>query len=208
MRESATAILSYGHFVTDASHVSMRSSAAQSDDARMAEACARGDSAAFEEIYRRHGERMKSVAFNHLGTTADAEDAVQEAFLKIHRGASSWNGEASFSTWIYRILINTCYDMLRKRKRRPDEAPIELLPEEGNASRPVDTSMRLTLRKLLGRLPEQRRSVFLLFEVEGLSHAEIGAILGIREGHSKWLLFTAKQELQKLWRMSTREVTP
>ena len=102
-------------------HVTREDIAETHDDRRMAAACAAGDSLVFEKIYRDHGKRMKSIAFNHLGTAADAEDAVQETFLKIHRAAATYTGEASFSTWVYRILINTCYDLLRKRKRRGDE---------------------------------------------------------------------------------------
>ena len=64
----------------------------------------------------------------------------------------------------------------------------------------VDDAKRMTLRKLLAALPEQRRSVFVLFEVEGLSHAEIGEILDISEGNSKWILFATKKQLQEQWR--------
>ena len=95
------------------------------DDHRIASACAAGDSAIFEFIYRQYGTRMKSIAYQHLGSVADAEDAVQETFLKIHRAASTYSGEASFSTWAFRILINTCYDLLRKRRRRTDDAAID-----------------------------------------------------------------------------------
>jgi len=171
------------------------------EDRRLAAACAAGDTKIFEELYRRFGDRMKSIAWNHLGNAADAEDAVQETFLKIHRAASTYSGEASFSTWAYRILVNTCYDVLRKRRRRIDEAPLE--DEEGivvERSAPnVDDTKRMTLRKLLDELPEQRRTVFSLFEIEGLSHAEIGEILGISEGNSKWILFSTKKELQEKW---------
>ena len=171
------------------------------EDQRLAEACAAGDTKIFEELYRRFGERMKSIAWNHLGSVADAEDAVQETFLKVHRAARTYTGEASFATWIYRILVNTCYDVLRKRKRRIDEAPIEndegVLLERSGPS--VDDAKRMTLQKLLDELPEQRRTVFSLFEIEGLSHAEIGEILGISEGNSKWILFSTKKELQEKW---------
>jgi len=171
-----------------------------SDDLRIAEACAAGDTKAFEEIYRRFGERMKSVAWNHLGNPSDAEDAVQEAFLKIHRAASTYTGEASLSTWALRILVNTCYDHLRRRKRRVAEAPLDDLIETVERTAPsVDDAKRITLRKLLDELPEQRRTVFSLFEIEGLSHAEIASILGISEGNSKWILFATKKELQEKW---------
>jgi RNA polymerase sigma-70 factor (ECF subfamily) len=169
------------------------------DDRRLAAACAAGEAGAFDEIYRRFGERMKSIAWNHLGNRSDAEDAVQEAFIKIHRAAATYTGEASLATWTFRILVNTCLDTLRKRKRRVDESPIEtLVVERSGAS--VDDAKRITLRKLLDELPPQKKSVFSLFEIEGLSHAEIGAILGISEGNSKWILFTTKKELQERWR--------
>lgn len=171
------------------------------DDRRLAAACASGDVSIFEDLYRRYGDKMKSIAWNHLGSVADAEDAVQETFLKIHRAAATYTGEASFSTWIYRILVNTCYDAIRKRRRRPEESPIEDLPESSERTAPsIDDAKRMTLRKLLAELPEQRRTVFMLFEVEGLSHAEIAEILGITEGNSKWILFATKRELQAKWK--------
>jgi RNA polymerase sigma-70 factor (ECF subfamily) len=169
------------------------------EDRRLAAACATGDASAFERLYRAHGERMKSIAFNHLGNIGDAEDAVQETMVKVHRAASTYSGEASFSTWMYRILINTCYDALRKRKRRSDETSVDELPVERSGIS-VDDGKRLTLRKLLGKLTEQRRMVFTLFEIEGLSHAEIASILGISEGNSKWLLFSTKKQLQEMWK--------
>lgn len=169
------------------------------EDRRLAAECSKGDSAAFERIYRMHGERMKSIAFNHLGNVSDAEDAVQETLLKVHRAAASFTGEASFSTWMYRILINTCYDALRRRKRRPEETAMEEMPLE-RSTPGVDDAKRITLRKLLGTLTEQRRSVFTLFEIEGLSHAEIASILGITEGNSKWILFSTKKQLQEMWK--------
>jgi len=172
--------------------------AANLDDRRLASQCASGDTAAFERIYRTHGDRMKSIAYNHLGNVSDAEDAVQETFLKIHRAASTFTGEASFSTWMYRILINTCYDALRKRQRHPEDQE-----EEGSFERHapnVDDTKRIALRKLLESLPEQRRTVFSLFEIEGLSHAEIAGVLGITEANSKWILFSTKKQLQEAWK--------
>jgi RNA polymerase sigma factor (sigma-70 family) len=174
--------------------------AQESDDHRLAVACAAGDTHVFEEIYRRFGDRMKSIAWNHLGNSSDAEDAVQETFLKVHRAATTFTGEASFATWVYRILVNTCYDLLRKRRRRVEEAPLDDSLERSGSS--VDDMKRIALRRLLDELPEQRRSVFTLFEIEGLSHAEIGQVLGISEGNSKWILFATKKELQEKWKRS------
>jgi RNA polymerase sigma-70 factor, ECF subfamily len=176
---------------------------ATSDDRNLAAACARGETSAFERIYRTYGDRMKSIAYNQLGNIGDAEDAVQETLLKVHRAAASYNGEASFSTWMYRILVNTCRDVVRKRHRRPMEEPIDAMPVERGAAN-VDEAKRMTLRKLLADLPEQRRSVFTLFEIEGLSHAEIAGVLGISEANSKWILFSTKKQLQALWKRGTR----
>jgi RNA polymerase sigma-70 factor (ECF subfamily) len=173
--------------------------AAPDEDRRLAAACALGDAAAFEQLYRTHGERMKSIAFNHLGNIGDAEDAVQETMVKVHRAAASYTGEASFTTWIYRILINTCYDALRKRKRRSSETAVDELPVERSGAA-VDDLKRIALRKMLAKLTEQRRTVFTLFEIEGLSHAEIASIIGISEGNSKWILFSTKKQLQEMWK--------
>ena len=176
--------------------------ATQTDDLDLAAGCASGESDAFAEVYRRFGERMKSIAYNHLGNVADAEDAVQETFVKLHRAARGFTGEAAFGTWLYRILVNTCLDMLRKRRRRIQETQIDDAPAGERAAMAVDDAKRMTLHTLLAELPEQRRSVFVLFEIEGLSHAEIGQILDISEGNSKWILFSTKKQLQEAWKQS------
>ncbi len=173
------------------------------DDRQLAAACAAGETSVFEQIYRQYGDKLKSIAYNHLGNVSDAEDVVQETFLKIHRSAATYNAEAAFSTWVYRILINTCYDVLRKRKRRPEESPLDDSPAVADRqAATVDITKRMALQKMIAALPEQRRSVFTLFEIDGLSHAEIGEILGITEGNSKWILFSTKKELQQQWKQS------
>ena len=155
------------------------------------------DIAAFEQLYRSHGGRMKSVAMNLLGNTSDAEDAVQEAFLKLYRSWGSFKGESLRSTWLYRILVNTCYDVGRRRKRTPEPAtPDDEQAAVEQAAPQSDHALRLTIERALLRLPEVQRSVFLLFEVEGFKHREIAEILDIAEGTSKHALFTAKRELQ------------
>ena len=170
------------------------------EDLRLARACAAGDSDVIASIYDRHSQRMKSIAYHELGNVSDAEDAVQETFIKVHRAAAGYNGEAAFTTWLYRILINTCYDMLRRRRRRVRETPIDDLLAGGHAGNAVDDVKRMSLRKMLSELPEQRRTVFALFEIEGLSHAEIAGILDITEGNSKWILFSTKKQLQEMWK--------
>ncbi len=167
-------------------------------DRAQVQACARGDVAAFEALYRSHGGRMKSVARSLLGNTADAEDAVQEAFLKLYRSLGAFKGESRLSTFLHRILVNACFDMGRKRKRRGERLDAEEEMRERPASAGSDPALRLTLERGLGRLPHQQRAVFVLFEVEGFTHREVGEVLGIPEGTSKHALFLAKKALQAL----------
>jgi RNA polymerase sigma-70 factor (ECF subfamily) len=147
-----------------------------------------------------HAPRMKSIAWNLLQNTGDAEDAVQEAFLKIYRGAKTFRGGAAFSTWTYRVLVNTCYDALRRRRSRPVASSLDEAghPGRGAPAAPpgADHPLRLALEKAVERLKPRHRAVFLLFAVEGFTHGEIGRILGIPEGTSKTFLFEAKKKLQ------------
>jgi RNA polymerase sigma-70 factor (ECF subfamily) len=171
------------------------------DDQRLAAAAASGETSAFEEIYRRWGARMNSIAFHHLGNRADAEDAVQETLIKVSRSAGGFSGEAPFGHWLFRILVNTCLDQIRKRQRRTDATTIDD-SEPVTSIAPaatVDEMKRITLRKMIDELPAQKRAVFSLFEIEGFSHAEIASMLDITEGNSKWILFATKKQLQQQW---------
>jgi RNA polymerase sigma-70 factor (ECF subfamily) len=155
--------------------------------------------AAFAALFNQHGARMKSVAANLLGSFADAEDAVQDTFIKVHRSAASFRGQARLTTWMYRILLNTCYDQMRRSHRRAEDP----LPP-GLAASVVDADhpLRLALEAELGRLPEQERLAFLLCEVEGFSHREVGEILEVPEATSRTFLFRAKRRLQQALRAS------
>jgi len=160
------------------------------------QASKRGDLSAFEEIYAAHAGRMKSIAFHLLQDRADAEDAVQEAFLKIYRGAAAIESHSALASWIYRILLNCCYDTGRKRRRQA-ETPLETEPVAPN-----NVPLQVALRHALERIHPQYRMVFWLFEVEGFRHSEVAAILEIPEGTSKKWLFEAKRELQRLLKRS------
>jgi RNA polymerase sigma-70 factor (ECF subfamily) len=165
----------------------------QPSDDQLADGCKRGNLRAFERLYEIHASRMKSIAFHMLGSQPDAEDAVQETFLKVYRSVNAFEGQSSLGTWIYRILLNTCYDQGRKRQRlREAAAP---LPEI--ASR-TDVPLRISLERAIARLNERHRTVFLLFEVEGLKHSEIAAVLEVPEGTSRTWLFEAKRELKRI----------
>src|SRR5262249_3849752 len=90
------------------------------EDLALATSCQAGEMHGYEQLYYLHGRRMKSVARNLLGSMNDAEDAVQETFLKVQRSIGSFRGQSSFVTWTFRILINTCYDARRSRMRKKE----------------------------------------------------------------------------------------
>lgn len=169
------------------------------DDAALAAGCLAGDMHAYERLYQLQGARMKNLARNLLGTAADAEDAVQDTFLKIQKGISSFRGQSSFVTWTYRILVNTCYDQMRKRVRRKEQtqdASGETIVRRELRAPAGHPSLRMALERALAQLTRQQRDVFLLYEVEGFRHSEIAEMLEISETASKNTLFQAKKNLR------------
>jgi RNA polymerase sigma-70 factor, ECF subfamily len=174
---------------------------ANPEDLALAAACLRGDLRAYEELYRLQGARMKNLARNLLGTQNDAEDAVQETFLKVQRSIASFRGQSAFVTWTFRILVNTCHDMRRRRVRRKEdisqEAGEAFTPPESRAAG-AHPSLRLALERAIATLTQRQRDVFLLYEVEGFRHAQIAGMLEITETVSKNTLFYAKKSLRQL----------
>ena len=154
----------------------------------------------FEELYQAHCSPLRRAALNWVGNVHDAEDAVQEAFLRAYRGAASFAGQAALSTWLYRILINICHDLRRQRIRRPE--PQDLGNEHQSKARQwvvtEDHPLRLSLERTLRRLNPRHSSVLLMFEVEGLKHSEIAAALRITEGASKTRLSQARRQLRAM----------
>lgn len=193
-----------GESRVDPSKVSLEPNAGSSmnpEDAALAASCLAGDLRAYERLYIWQGARMKNLARHLLGAQSDAEDAVQETFLKVQRSIATFRGQSSFVTWTFRILVNTCHDMRRKRVRRKenDSTDPEMAPERMElraASAPP--ALRLALERALARLTQQQRDVFLLYEVEGFRHAEIAGMLEITETASKNTLFQAKKSLRTM----------
>jgi len=174
---------------------------AAAEDAALATACQAGDLRAYERLYALHGAKMKNLARNVLGSTVDAEDAVQETFLKVQRSIASFRGQSSFVTWTYRILINTCYDARRSRLRKkevPTDDDSEDTPRIEPRAPGAHPSLRMALERALGKLTRHQRDVFLLYEVEGFRHAEIAGMLEITEAASKNTLFQAKKNLREM----------
>src|SRR6266566_2503117 len=178
-----------------------RITSALHEPAALAAACRAGDLRAYERLYVLHGARMKNLARNVLGSAADAEDAVQETFLKVQRSIASFRGQSSFVTWTYRILINTCYDARRSRLRKKEvttDDDSEETPRREPRAPGAHPSLRIALVRALEKLTRHQRDVFLLYEVEGFRHAEIAGMLEISEAASKNTLFQAKKNLREM----------
>jgi RNA polymerase sigma-70 factor (ECF subfamily) len=144
-----------------------------------------GDPEAFGELFRRHRDQMWAVA---LRTTQDPEiaaDAVQEAFISAFRGADSFRGEAAVTTWLHRIVVNSCLDRLRRIKpvvQLPD-ADLSSLADTRDQHRSVE--VRLDIRAALDQLPEGQRMALILVDMHGLQVAEAATILNVAEGTIK-----------------------
>jgi RNA polymerase sigma-70 factor (ECF subfamily) len=154
------------------------------------------DLAAFEALYLSHGARMKSLALNVLGNRSDAEDAVQETFLRAYKNRHSFRSDAALWTWVYRILLNACHDIGRSRVARRDSQMVDADVAVDIPTPAGDNPMRLTLQRAVDGLAPIYRDVFLLCEVEGYTHREVAGILEIPEGTSKGRLFEARRQLK------------
>jgi RNA polymerase sigma-70 factor, ECF subfamily len=179
---------------------SQAADAIRAQDSALAAACLAGDRDAYERLYALHGAKMKNLARNLLGNPLDAEDAVQETFLKIQRSIGGFRGQSSFVTWTFRILVNTCHDARRSRLRKKEVTTddTEENPKPEQRAPGAHPTLRMALERALATLTRHQRDVFLLYEVEGFSHAEIGATLDISEAASKNTLFQAKKNLRQM----------
>ena len=170
-----------------------------SDDAALASGCLSGDLRSYETLYKLHGVRMRNLARNLLGSPSEAEDAVQETFMKVQKSIASFRGQSSFLTWTFRILVNTCHDLRRSRTRRKELGQADA--EESNSlpemrAPGAHPALRMALERAIAKLTQHQRDVFLLYEVEGFRHAEIAGMLEITETASKNTLFQAKKSLR------------
>jgi len=163
--------------------------------------CQQHDLSAYKMIYDRYEHPLLHTATRMLGQPQDAEDAVQTTFLKLYRGIQNYNYSSKFSTYLFRILMNACFDILRKRKR----IKIHLL-EEGYASYHSRHEEKMVLEEAIKALPERMRACFILFAVEELKQDEIAQILNITPGGVKSTIYHAKTRLRaKLSNLQIKE---
>ncbi len=177
----------------------------QDDDATLIGAIARGQDAALGQLIARHGQRLTAIAARYLGNSAEAEDVVQEAFLRVWQNAARYDPErASASTWIHAIAIRLCIDRLRKLKLRrflgaeagPDAGDLVADPAPATDQALVDRQELARTRKALAALPDRQRLAILLAAVGGLDAAAIAATLDISPGAVEQLLVRARRNLR------------
>jgi RNA polymerase sigma-70 factor (ECF subfamily) len=166
--------------------------------------CLAGDLEAFRDLYTRHSRRLYNLAYRMSGNEADAEELLQEVFLLAHRKLDTFKGEASLGTWLYRLATNLCLDRLRSKQGRMSQVTDPIETEAGRpiaalAARPMEAVLdRIDLERAIGRLPDSYRAAFVLHDVEGFDHREVGRMMGIAEGTSKSLLHKARLRLRAL----------
>jgi RNA polymerase sigma factor (sigma-70 family) len=160
---------------------------------------ARGDEASFRTLYRRHTPRLHQLVLRLLGGgEQDAEDVVQETWLRVATSLERFRWESTFSTWLIGIGLNQARDFLRRSGRRPvcGADPEHVLSQLKAAAAPI--AERIDLERALVLLPDGYRAVFVLHDVEGFQHGEIARRLDISEGTSKSQLFHARRALRVL----------
>lgn len=170
----------------------------EATDRELADRVMAGEEAAFRTLYRRHTPRLWPLLLRMLGGSgarADAEDAVQETWIRAVEGLPSFRWEAAFSTWLTGIALNCARQTLRKRKRR-DETTADGVLDRLATARP-DPSHRLDLEAAIAALPDGYRTVLVLHDVEGYTHPEISERLEISVGTSRSQLHHARKAMRK-----------
>lgn len=173
------------------------------DEQELARRCARGDNAARRELYETYGSRLLALCRRYARDAAEAEDLMQDAFVKIFRviGRFRWARPGSLYSWMARVALNLAFDSAKKRRR----LTAQLLDVEGLAGEiPDEPGYEETLsvpaevlQEMIAALPEGYRTVFTLYCIDELSHKEIAALLGIKEKSSSANLARARASLAR-----------
>ena len=164
----------------------------------------RGDAYAFEQLMTAQESRMYAVALRMCGNREDAQDCLQEAMLRVYRAMSSFKGQSSFSTWVYRITMNSCLDELRRRKSRTATS-LDAMLENGFApsdesDTPEQNSLRNEQRRVMERaitnLSEDMRAAVVLRDIQGCSYEEIAQALSANVGTIKSRISRGREKLR------------
>ena len=170
-------------------------------DLDLVRASAAGDAAAFERLYRQYNRRVYSICLRMLGNSTEAEDLTQDVFVQLYRKIGSFRGESAFTTWLHRMTVNQVLMHFRKRGVRheatTDDGELPVLIEVGTdrpSNMPIIDS--IALERAIAALPPGYRTVFVLHDVEGYTHEEIGRLLGVEAGTSKSQLHRARARVR------------
>lgn len=177
---------------------------AQEVDAMELARAQRGDMQAFAQIYQRFGSACFQLALRILGQRQQAEDVVQEVFLKMIDTIRSYRGDAPFGAWLKRMTANACIDHLRRQRHVSDANADELLARTPSGD--AEVSGRIDVGSLLARLSPRARAIVTLHELEGYTHAELATLFGQSESYSKSILARALKQLNT-W-VSSSQVNP
>lgn len=168
-------------------------------DAVLARAAGEGSREALGALFRRYAEEVYRLAYRITGTRAEAEDTLQDVFVGLPRALRRYREQGRFLSWLRQVTARTAISRVRTRGRASFE-PLEAGELAARAS-PYDAVDRIALAQTLAAMPEANRLVFLLKEVEGYSHAEIGDLLSIRTGASR-------ARLHRAWRFLEHRLGP
>ncbi|WP_414708995.1 RNA polymerase sigma factor [Ramlibacter sp.] len=188
-----------------------RSAPQELDDASLASRVCAGDTAAFELLMRRYNQRLYRLARSMLRDAADAEEAVQDAYLAAYQSLGAFRGEASLATWLSRVVVNQCLARLRRQARRdnivpmvamggPDEQEVPGMPADDKDTPDralVRAELRAVLERKLDELPEAFRTVFVLRSVEELTVEETARTLNLPEATVRSRHFRARSMLRE-----------
>lgn len=167
-------------------------------DSDLIAGCIRGDRKMQYELYQRYSPKMFGVCLRYAGNTEEAEDVLQEGFIKIFKKIDSFRSEGSFEGWIRRIFVNTAIEHFRRKSYLQPITEREESTVEGQYVSVLDSLAEKDIIKLVQQLSPGYRTVFNMYVVEGYTHKQIADLLGISEGTSKSQLSRAKIILQDL----------
>ncbi len=179
-------------------------------DEQLIRRVAKGDRAAFRELFDRHHVYVRRIVLGHCGFTEDLDDIVQDVFLRVYKRASTFRGEASFSSWLYRLSINIALDAMRKQGRTRKafvswSDDLQNVPGEKGLDVVLDEEQRVRVQQAIGRIKKSRRDVFVLFELEGHTLQDISENLKIPMSTVWSRLHKARKEFISAWRRMLAE---
>lgn len=172
-------------------------SALHDDSTDLVERARGGDAAAFAALYRAHAGAMLALCLRLTGDRRDAEERLQDVWVRCWERLGGFRGESAFRTWLHRLAVNEVLSRRRAEARRERRVAYTDAPERLERPLEVRPGERIDLEQAIARLPEGARMVFVLHDIEGYGHAEIGAMSGIAEGTSKAQLFRARRLLRE-----------